>query len=505
MGRSVAQQAEDNRRRRAAGQPEVPISYDSGPPNPAERPTVGYGQPATPAVGTGAPPPPPTPAPQPVPQSQPFNPPPSVQANTPTLPTYTPPATVNPITAVKADAVNPVVATHAAGSTIGGPNVVGTQNFDSAVTVKPTLAANTTINRADQDQTRGQQMDFLNMLRSAAYGTGGPSAAESMYKSASDDAINNQLALAGMAHGYGGQLAGMQAGKNIAGIQAKAGLDTGIIRAQEQQAARGLLGQTIGNARDADLKLAMAQADLDAATEALNANLSTNVDLSNASEVNKRNQLKAQLDQATAFRNAAADEAIRVRNAELSQNNEQFNAGQDTNVAVSNADRTQQNTQFNAGQENATSQFNTNIEQQRNLLDAQLRQNLGISMAQLQSDINKFNAGEANHNTQFYANLTNQRDIAQLQAALQTMGYTNDQIRAFLGAYMGAAGNVAATDTNNRQQQDQFFWDMVNMGANFIAPGSGTALKASGVTSNARPVTNYAGADPSGLPTNNVA
>lgn len=55
MARSVAQQAEDNRRRRATGQRPVPISYDSGPPNPSERPTSGYGMPATqPPVGSGS-------------------------------------------------------------------------------------------------------------------------------------------------------------------------------------------------------------------------------------------------------------------------------------------------------------------------------------------------------------------------------------------------------------------------------------------------------------------
>lgn len=505
MGRSVAQQAEDNRRRRAAGQPEVPISYDSGPPNPAERPTSGYGEPATPAPVTPPPPPPPYDPvrDKPVSATPAFNPPAAVQANTPALPTYNPVASVNPVTTVTSQSVNPVVAGQSTGATIGGANTVQGQVIDPVERAKATLAANTTINSADSDQVRAQQMDFLSLLRDAAYGEGGPTAAENLFKRASDEAIKSQFALAAGAHGYAQGAANRQAGFNAANLQAGAARDAAILRAQEQQAARGLFGQTLGTTRESDMKLAIAQANLDQATAALNANLSTNVDMSNASEVNKRNQLQAELDQATAFRNAAADEAIRVRNAEMAQQNSQFNVGQENAVNMFNTGQEQQNRQFNVGQQNQGQQFNAELEQQRNMLDAQLQQNLGISLAQLQADINKFNAGQGNQNTQFYAGLQNTRDIAQLEAALRVLGYTNDQIRAFLGAYSGAAGAVARQDTANRQEQDKFFWDLVNIGANAMAPGSGSALKTAGAPT-ATPG-GYAGLDPGQINTGNIA
>lgn len=52
MGRSVAAQAADNQRRRAAGQPTKPIAYDSGPAGHAQRAeTGGYGAPPPSTVG----------------------------------------------------------------------------------------------------------------------------------------------------------------------------------------------------------------------------------------------------------------------------------------------------------------------------------------------------------------------------------------------------------------------------------------------------------------------
>jgi hypothetical protein len=409
-----------------------------------------------------------------------FNPPPPTYAAPPTLPTYTAPSAVNPINAVTSANSNPIVAAKSGNVTIGGANSVGATPVEDARLANASLAANTEINTTDQNQVRQQQMDFLKMLHDAAYGEGGPSAAENMYKRASDDALRSQFALAASVHGYGAGAANRQAGFNAANIQQKAALDTGIIRAQEQQAARALLGQSLTSTRDADQKLSFAQANLDQATKALNANLQTTVNVNNAEAMNERNRLQAQLDQATAFRNAAADESMRAHQAEMDLQNSQFNVGQENATNQFNTSTQQQNNQFNTQQQNTTNQFNNTQEQQRNTLDAQLRQQFGITLTQLEQQNNQFNAGQGQQNTQYFSGLQNQRDIANLQAMLQAMGYNNDQIRTFIQGYAGSAGAVSGQDAANRQEQDKFFWDMVNLGGNYVMPGSGTLASGAG-------------------------
>jgi len=205
---------------------------------------------------------------------------------------------------------------------------------------------------------------------------------------------------------------------------------------------------------------------LDQATRELNAHLQTDVNLRNADWENQRKQLQAQLDQATAFRNAAADEKMRADQALLTT---------DVN-------------KFNTGQVNETNQFNTNIEQQRNNLDAQLKQQLGISLAELEAKNNEFNASQAQGNQQFYSGLLNQRDLAQLAATLQAMGYTTQQIGMFMNAYGGAAGTVGGADSAQRMADDKFFWDMANTVASFYGPYAKGAVGAASKNSTSAPV-----------------
>ncbi len=365
-----------------------------------------------------------------------------VYALPPTMPTYE-----------KPQGVAPVVAAQAPGVSIGGANTVGNTPIADPTHANATLAAYTKINGQDQGQIRNDQVGFLNALQAQAAGTSGPSAAELLYKRAADQAIGDQLSTAAMTHGYGAGAAALAANKNIGKLQGDAALGAAQVRAEEQQKAQQLYGQQLGQTREADQKMSIAQASFDQATNELNAHLATDVSLRNADFDNETARLKAQLDQATAFRNAAADEQLRVKQGELDLSNNQFNTGET----------------------NKTTQFNSQQEQQRNLLDAQLKNTFGLTLAELEAKVNQFNASQGQQNTQYYAGLNNQRDLAQLSATLQAMGYNNDQIRTFMNGYMGSSGNVAGADAANRAADDKFFWDIVNMGGNALAPGVGGA------------------------------
>lgn len=436
MARSIAQQAEDNRRRAAAGEPEKPITIPGEAPVVQDNGTLTPSKPDPQPVAP--PPPPPAPAPMAPPQiGGSAQAPAPLYADLPTMPTYEAPQGVAPVTV----ATSP-------GVTIGGANTVGNTPVANAAHGTATLAGPTVINGQDQNQIRGQQMDYLSALKAASEGRG-PSAAMDVYKRASDDAVNDQLALSAMTHGTDASIAAMKAATNIGRIQANAGLGASQVAAEEQQKARETLGNQLVNTRDADQKMAIAQSQLDQATAALNAHLQTDVSLRNADFDNETARLRAQLDQATAFRNAAADEQMRMKQGEMDLSNNQFNTGETNKVGM----------------------FNAQQEQNRNNLDAQLKNTFGVSLAELEAKVNQFNASQGQQNTQFYAGLNNQRDLANLSAMLQTMGYNNDQIRAFMSGYMGSAGAVAGADNANRVNDDKFFWDMVNLGGSIASKG----------------------------------
>lgn len=107
---------------------------------------------------------------------------------------------------------------------------------------------------------RQQQLGLMQMLQSAADGTGGPSAAESMLRQATGRNMSGALALALGARG-GNQLGALkQAQMQRALISQDANLQAAQLRAQEQQAARGLLGQVSAMGREGDLQ-SLAQRD----------------------------------------------------------------------------------------------------------------------------------------------------------------------------------------------------------------------------------------------------
>lgn len=107
-----------------------------------------------------------------------------------------------------------------------------------------------------QDQTRARQNALLDQLAAQASGKGGPSAAEGMLKMGADRAQAASLARAA-AGGTAG--ARRQASFEGAAATQDAAGQAAVVRAQEQQAAQQLLGQTAGATRAQDQTTAQIQ------------------------------------------------------------------------------------------------------------------------------------------------------------------------------------------------------------------------------------------------------
>lgn len=118
------------------------------------------------------------------------------------------------------------------------------------------------IDPTQQAQMRAGQMDLINNLSAVARGTAGPSVAEMQMRRGLED---NQRAALGMALNTDGvsPAAGLRAAmmqNAMAGQRTVA--DTAMLRAEEANAARALMGQALGQARGQDIGLATDQASM---------------------------------------------------------------------------------------------------------------------------------------------------------------------------------------------------------------------------------------------------
>lgn len=99
---------------------------------------------------------------------------------------------------------------------------------------------------------RGQRAGAIAGLRDAAFGTGGPSAAEALLGRGMNQGMNQQLALAASAQGANRAAARRQAAFNNAAIAGDTSAQMAALRAQEQQTARGQLAQALSQGVSAD-------------------------------------------------------------------------------------------------------------------------------------------------------------------------------------------------------------------------------------------------------------
>lgn len=161
------------------------------------------------------------------------------------------------------------------------PEVQRLENMGYDTGTAPTISPQKETWAQVQERTQGlqNQQQLIDALKSAASGTGGPSAAQAQLDYANSQAMQDQMSLAASARG--GPLAQMAAQRaaqqNIERLQSQEGYQSAILRAQEQQGARSQLMDAVKNQRimtlqtqGMSLQQAIAQAELEARQNQLN-------------------------------------------------------------------------------------------------------------------------------------------------------------------------------------------------------------------------------------------
>lgn len=117
----------------------------------------------------------------------------------------------------------------------------------------PGFDINQYANRDDQSATRKQQEDFIAALQARANGTGGASPAELMLQKQAQQSQAMMMGQAAAARGINPALALRNAQLMGARSQQDTNANASILRAQEQIATQGLLGQTLAGVRGQDI------------------------------------------------------------------------------------------------------------------------------------------------------------------------------------------------------------------------------------------------------------
>lgn len=269
-------------------------------------------------------------------------------------------AGLKPGTAPQVGALAPINAAQA-----GGPQQVQATNVDytqinpierywaSTVAQTPGAVARdpraAQMNLDAQGQFRDEQAALQAGLHAAAFGIGGPSAAQAILQRGNEEAIAAQFALAGTQHGYGAGAALRAAGRNAAALQGKAALDAAQLRAVEQQQARGQLITATGQGREQDIDIAKTQAGFEQQSGIVGAQLGTQVSISNADRDAARAMKQADLEQAAAAGNAAAQNELNNRQAALNQQANLANQEQGLRASIANQDAQLKTDLANAG------------------------------------------------------------------------------------------------------------------------------------------------------------
>ena len=119
---------------------------------------------------------------------------------------------------------------------------------------------------APQDQFRGMQLGFANQLMNQANGHG-PSMVQSQLQQATDQNLQNQMAMAASGRGMNAGAAQRLAQNNMAALGQQEAQQSAMLRNQEMLQAQGMLGNTLSQARGQDIGLASSQGQLDLASQ----------------------------------------------------------------------------------------------------------------------------------------------------------------------------------------------------------------------------------------------
>lgn len=181
----------------------------------------------------------------------------------------------------------------------------GAQLAPAAQMQAANMGAGATIATAPQDQFRNQQMSLAQQLGASAAGQG-PSAAQDQLKLATDRNMSGALALALGARG-GNQAGAMKQAQMQRGlISQEAAGQSGMLRAQEMQAAQQSLGQVLGAGRGADIGMATDQAGLAQQAAQTNAGFTQAANAANLGATQETALAQGQLTQGTSAANLQA-------------------------------------------------------------------------------------------------------------------------------------------------------------------------------------------------------
>lgn len=181
-----------------------------------------------------------------------------------------------------------------------------------------TVGPGATIATGPQDEQRARQNALLDQLMAASNGQG-PSAAQQQLKMGADRNMANALAMAAAAGTPGAQ---RQAAFQRAAITQDAAGQSAMLRAQEINDARGLLGQVAQGARAQDIGLATDQANLAQQAQLTQASLTQDTAKTNLLTAIEQQKQRDALVQSYVAQGMSLDQA--QYQAELQQ--AQFNA-----------------------------------------------------------------------------------------------------------------------------------------------------------------------------------
>ena len=299
-------------------------------------------------------------------------------------------------------------------STISAPQQVQAQQIAaglaqsqnvSAAQIAPVQQAQAAIiERADEQAIRAQQAGLANALQAQAAGTA-PSLAEQQLARQNEQAVRQQLALAGSQRGITPAMAQRQAAMNIASLSAEQGQRAAELRIQEQQAARGQLADVLGQTRNMDVNLAGQQAQFQQQAGLQNAETDAQRALAQA-QLTQQAGLANQSEFGTTSRfNVGTDLQAQQSNAQLGLAAQTTNAGNVMQAQQFNAKAADEMARFNADAGLRVQIANQAAElQARGMDNAQIAQYLGIEQASLSSVLSsqgqQFASEQARQNAQ---------------------------------------------------------------------------------------------------------
>jgi hypothetical protein len=286
-----------------------------------------------------------------------------------------------------------------------------------------------------QGEFRSGQSDLVSQLQDAAAGRT-PSAAELTLQKANADAVAEQSALAGSVNGNGALAAIRAAGKNIAKQEQNNAAQGAIARANEQDQARARLAATLGQGREQDIGLASKQADLTQQSNITNSQLGTQVSISNADRDAARAMKDADLAQAAASGNAAAQNEMQRRQAELKLSADTTSSQLALDAAKSNQQTNLTTGLTDAQAANRMKELQAQINSQQGIADAQQANELTKLQAQINQQTAVTNAEQTNTAARADAANNLQVQLQNLDAKLKEQGMDDTQRRAYLQAWL---------------------------------------------------------------------